>query len=76
MKNTKANIGIRRTCYNLTPPAERNFEPGGTTSYVSNKSRLTIYGTVYPVGTALPLNILPDETLEVLWNEGSINPAA
>jgi hypothetical protein len=75
MTNTAANIGVSRMCYNLTPPAERNFEPGGTTAYVSN-TRLTIRGTVYNVGDALPLGILPDETLEVLFNAGEISPAA
>lgn len=71
--NTKINIGIRRFIYGSIM-AYRNFEPGGT--YVSNKARLLINGVTYGVGDALPLGILPDEKLEVLWNAGQINPAA
>ena len=76
MTHTQANIGIRRMIRTLATPAYRNFEPGGTVQYVSNKSRLTINGTVYQPGDALPLGVLPDEKLEVLFNAGEINPAA
>jgi hypothetical protein len=74
MTNTRANIGIRRFIRGLND--YRNFEPGGTVQYVSNKSRLTINGIVYQPGTALPLGALPDEKLVVLFNQGDINPAA
>jgi hypothetical protein len=73
--NTDRNIGIRRFIRG-TINAYRNFEPGGTVQYVSNKSRLLINGVAYQPGDALPLGILPDEKLVVLFNAGDINPAS
>ena len=73
--NTKANIGIRRYIHGSIS-GYRNFEPGGTVQYVSNKSRLTISGIKYQPGDALPLGILPDAKLVILFNQGDINPAA
>ena len=75
MTNTQANIGIRRFIYG-TVNDYRNFEPGGTVQYVSNKLRLTINGIKYQPGGALPLGCLPDAQLEVLFNAGQINPAS
>ena len=73
--NTSANIGIRRFIRGSINDY-RNFQPGGVTSYVSNKSRLTIAGTAYQVGDPLPLGVLPDEKLVILFNQGDINPAS
>jgi hypothetical protein len=75
MTNTQINVGHRRFIYGSVN-AYRNFEPGGTVQYVSNKSRLTINGIIYQPGDALPLGVLPDEKLVVLFNQGDINPAA
>jgi hypothetical protein len=74
MTNTEANIGIRRFIYGSVN-AYRNFEPGGATQYLCNKEGMNIAGTVYHVGDALPPGILPDETLEPMFNAGEINPA-
>ena len=73
--NTSMNIGIRRFIRGSVN-GYRNFEPGGTTQYVSNKSQLTINGTVYQPGDALPLGVLLDEKLVILFNAGEINPAS
>jgi hypothetical protein len=73
--NTSMNVGVRRFIYGSVN-GYRNFEPGGTTQYVSNKSQLTINGIAYQPGDALPLGCLPDEKLEVLFNAGDINPAS
>lgn len=73
--NTSTNVGVRRFVPG-TINAFRNFELGGTVQYVSNKSRLTINGVAYQPGDALPLGILPDAQLEVLFNAGDINPAS
>jgi len=59
----------------LSPPAYRNFERGGTTVYNCGKANMTIGAVTYQPGTALPLGILPDDVLEVLFNAGDINPA-
>jgi hypothetical protein len=75
MTNTQANIGLRRFIRGAINDF-RNFEPGGTTQYVSNKSQLAINGVAYQPGDALPLGVLPDAQLEVLFNAGDINPAA
>jgi hypothetical protein len=75
MTNTKANIGIRRYIHGSVN-GHRNFQPGGATQYISNKSRLTINGIKYQPGDALPLGCLPDAQLEVLFNAGQINPAS
>ncbi|MGD0869475.1 MAG: hypothetical protein ABSB88_07995 [Bryobacteraceae bacterium] len=76
MTNTQADIGIRRMIYTLTPPAYRNFEPGGTVQYNCNKGGMVIAGVTYQPGNALPLGVLPDDVLEVLFNQGDINPAS
>ncbi len=72
--NTDINVGIRRFIYGSVN-AYRNFEPGGTQEYLCNKEGMTINGTAYHVGDALPLGALPDAQLEVLFNAGDINPA-
>lgn len=76
MTNTQANIGIRRMIRTLSPPAYRNFERGGTTVYNCNKGNMVIAGVTYQPGNALPLGVLPDDMLEVLFNAGQINPAS
>jgi len=73
--NTALNIGVRRFIRG-TVNDYRNFQPGGTTQYVCNKAGMSINGVAYSVGDALPLGALPDATLEVLFDEGSINPAS
>jgi hypothetical protein len=73
--NTSLNVGVRRFVYGAINDF-RNFEPGGTVQYVSNRSRLTINGTQYQPGDLLPLGCLPDAQLEVLFNQGDINPAS
>lgn len=75
MTNTQANIGVR-FIYGQVSRDFHCFEPGGTTQYVSNKSHLTINGIEYQPGDALPLGCLPDAQLEVLFNQGDINPAS
>jgi len=74
--NTQANIGIRRMVRTLSPPVWRNFERGGTTQYNCNKGGMVIAGVTYQPGNALPLGVLPDDMLEVLFNAGQINPAS
>ena len=73
--NSKVNIGVRRFI-RCSINAYRNFEPGGTVQYASNKSRLTVNGVAYQPGTALPLGCLPDAKLVVLFNQGDINTAS
>ena len=73
--NTSLNVGVRRFVYGAINDF-RNFEPGGTVQYASNKSRLTVNGVAYQPGTALPLGCLPDAKLVVLFNQGDINPAS
>lgn len=72
--HTSMNVGVRRMIYSLPTPEYRNFEPGGATQYNCNEEGMNIGGTVYHVGDALPLGILPDAVLEVLFNAGEINP--
>jgi hypothetical protein len=73
MTHTQTNIGIRR--YIRALGEHRNFEPGGSTTYVVNKAGgLHIEGTTYNDGDALPLGVLPDSYLEILFNAGNINP--
>ena len=68
------NRGIRRVIPGLS--AHRNFEPGGTQQYASNRSNLTINGTVYQPGANLPVGTLPDYLLAQLFNAGWINPTS
>ena len=74
MTHTASNIGVRRMIRTLATPAYRNFEPGGTV-YNCNSANMVIAGVTYQPGQALPLGVLPDEKLEVLFNTGMIDPA-
>jgi hypothetical protein len=69
--NSDINVGARRFIRALN--AHRNFEPGGTQQYLCNKEGMNIGGVVYHVGDALPLGILPDSQLEVLFISSSKN---